>query len=239
MANITSDSSANFEVPREVFMSASETIADHLLSLDFKFARSGVHCRKVVGALIFQIAFDSSHHNVAGSRVNLNVAGTVFSPKLKKWRKAHPPLRDWNYVAGGNIGRLRNPSKYIEWDLADPRKRADVIEDVIESIKSLALPYFSRFEDIGRVVPFLIDHDLPAMDIDNVLEFLLCFADVNAARRAANRFLRERPDLLDDFHRAVRKFRTAGPGREPDENAEYLAYASLFLGLGKLTGAAD
>jgi hypothetical protein len=51
--------------------------------------------------------------------------------------------------------------------------------------------------------------------------------------------LRERPDLPEDFHREVRTYAIAGPQRVPNEYAAYLTYASLFFGLGELTGAAD
>ena len=187
-----------------------------------------------MGDFSFQIAFNSSHHNVAGSHVSLEVASTVFSPKLKKWRKAHPPVHVWDYVAGGNIGRLRTKPKYLEWNLAESGTRAEVIESVIESINLVAIPFFSRFEDVGTLSSILIEHDLPTMEIDRVVEFLLCFADVNTARKAANRFLREHPDLMEDYHRSVKTYTVAGPKREPDENAACLAYASVFFGLGKL-----
>lgn len=122
----------------------------------------------------------------------------------------------------------------MEWNLADSSGRVEVILEAGEAIRGLALPYFSRFEDLDGLIPYLIDHDLPSMGLSGVIEFLLCFADEDSARMAAVRFLERRPDLVADYHSARVRLAEQGPGRKPSGYAQTLAYSSLFLGLGEL-----
>src|SRR4051795_2706347 len=86
------------EAPRGVFLAACDAIAEALSPEGFRYSRSGGHCRRAAGDFSFKVGLHSSHHNVAGGRVNLSVTATVFSPRIKEWRKSHPPLRNWDYV---------------------------------------------------------------------------------------------------------------------------------------------
>ena len=157
------------------------------------------------------------------------------SPRLKGWRRSHPSIREWDVVAGGQIGNLQPEARWLEWELADASGRDEVMSEAIETIHELALPYFARFEKVDELIPYLIDHDLPSMDLSGVIDFLLCFADEDLARQAAVRFLERRLDLVGDYHSARVRLAEQGPGRKPSGYAETLAYASLFLGLGELS----
>jgi hypothetical protein len=221
------------EAPREVFLDACREVAAQLEPAGYRFAVSGPRCRRRSGDFTFQIAFQSSHYNAAGAHVALWVHATVFSPRIKKWRAAHPPLRPLDHVAGGQIGNLREPHDWLNWELADPSTRPAVIGEVVQLIREVALPYFARFEDVDTLVSYLTANDLPSMDIEHAIEFLLCFGDMASARAAAERFLAARPDLRENYQRALSRY-AGGSEEHPSGYASKLAFASHVLGLGPL-----
>lgn len=231
----TGDPSGETERPREIYLASCSSIAESLNDLGFKYAASRQHSRRRAGDFVFQVSFQSSHYNAAGQQVRMSIFGTIFSPKLKAWRKSHSSIHDNDCVAGGQIGNLQPLARWLEWNLADPSRRDEVISEAIEAVRELALPYFARFENADELIPYLIDHDLPSMDLSRVIDFLLCFADEDSARRASVRFLERRPDLQADYQSERLRLAKEGPHRRPSGYAQTLAYASLFLGLGELS----
>jgi hypothetical protein len=217
------------ESPRDVYRNACAEIAATLQPLGYRFAKSGPHAQRQEGDFVYRISFQSSNKNVAGQYIALWIHTTVLSKRLEDWRKeqAHPLLtNDW--VAGGQIGNLVVPPRWRDWNLADI-SRAGVIADAIFVIKSIALPYFARFEDIPGVCALLQREGLPAMDTARAIEFLLCYADCTAAEAALNRFFQSRPELLDDYHVHFNEFRRNGL---PQVRRTGFAYELAFVTVG-------
>ena len=184
------------ESPRDVYLAACAFIGAYLEeSYGFKYSKSGPHARGG-GDFTFQISFQSDRNNVSGERVGLWIHGNVWSPRLKKWSESQPLLHPSDGVAGGQIGNLQANHCWLDWDLADAIKRDEVIRDAIRAIEELAFPYFAKFEDLPSLFKLLVNEDLPAMTIDRVVEFLLCFADQSTAWLAAANFLKRRTDLI-------------------------------------------
>jgi hypothetical protein len=217
-------------------MAACAEIAGRFAGEGFRFAKSGPHARKKSGDFAYQVAFQSSPRNIAGVSVKLWVHGTVFSKKLEAWRKSHPELQAIDYVAGGQIGNLVEKNRWRDWDLADPRTRPQVIQEAIAAIDEVALPYFAWFDKPDAMIERVQNEDVPSMMIDRVVEFLMCFAAPEAARRAASNFLIRRPDLVADYQRDFGRYAERGlEYRHPSGYAMQLAFASHLYGFGDLT----
>jgi hypothetical protein len=188
------------ESPRDVYLAACASIGSYLEeSYAFKYSKSGPHARRRSGDFTFQISFQSDRNNIPGERVGLWIHGNVWSSRSKKWRESQPLLHPIDYVGGGQLGNLQSNHSWLDWDLADANKRDEVIRDAIRAIEELAFPYFAKFEDLPVLFKLLVNQDMPAMTIDRVVEFLMCFADQSTARLAAANFLKRRPDLVSAY----------------------------------------
>jgi hypothetical protein len=225
------------ETPRDVYLAACASIGAHLEeSLGFKFAKSGPHSRKRSSEFTFQIGFQSSRHNIAGEHVNLCIHGNVWSARIKKWREEQVFLHSSDYVAGGQIGNLQADHCWLDWELGDPHKRDETIRDAIKAIEELAFPYFAKFEELPSLFRFLVERDLPAMTIDRVVEFLMCFADQPTARLAATNFLKRRPDLVRAYQVEYERYAELGfDSIHPSGYAKQLAFASHAFKFGDVT----
>lgn len=232
----TAGTHADVEPSRDVYLAACAAIAAHFEPAGYKYAKSGPHARRRSGEFTFQIAFQSSSHNIPGQHVRLCIHGTVFSRRLEQWRERQPNVHPSDYVAGGQIGNLQPDHCWIDWELADPAERHAAIADAIATIERLALPYFALFEEVSALCLRLVDDDLPSMTIDRVIEFLMCFADQPSARAAATNFLRRRPDLVRSYCRDYQRYTERGlDWSHPSGYAKQLAFASVAFGFGDLT----
>jgi hypothetical protein len=225
------------ESPRDVYLAACASIGSHLeKSFEFKYSKSGPHARRKYGDFTFQISFQSDRNNIPGERVGLWIHGNVWSSRIKKWRESQPLLHPFDYIAGGQIGNLQTNHCWLDWDLADVSKRDEVIRDALRAIEDLAFPYFAKFEDLPSLIKLLVNEDLPAMTIDRVVEFLMCFADKSAASLAAATFLKRRPDLVSAYHRDFERYAERGLDSEhPSGYTKQLAFASHVFKFGNLT----
>lgn len=224
------------ESPREIFLAACTEIAARFSDRGFRFAKSGPHARKKAGDFTYQISFQSSHSNVAGASVKLSIHGTVFSKRLEAWRASHPQLRASDYVAGGQIGNLSDKAEWCDWDLADRNVRQSTIDSAVAAIESIAIAYFAQFDELDVLMPKLQQSDIPSMTIDNVIEFLLCFADHERAKTAAVHFLHRRPDLAGSYMQEFQWYSERGlDSSRPSGYAKTLAFFSHLFQFGDLT----
>jgi len=74
------------ENPREVFLSACEYIASVYYPYGFIYSKSGQHLtlKQKDNEFIYKISFQSSHYNVPGENVKIDVFANVLSHKYKK-----------------------------------------------------------------------------------------------------------------------------------------------------------
>jgi hypothetical protein len=224
------------EAPRQVFANACESIASKLVANGFRYAKSGPHCARKSEDFTFQILFSSSFRNVAGSLVKLWISGTVYSKRIKRWRADFPLLHGADYVAGGQIGNLTDRVVFNDWNLADPVTRDAVIADAHLLIDEIVLPYFLQFEDMNALIARVVSSDVPSFTIDKVVDFLVCYADADTARKAATNFLDRRPVLVSNYQRDFNRYAERGlDWRTPSGYASQLALASHLFGFGDLT----
>jgi hypothetical protein len=225
------------ETPRDIYLTACASIGEHLEeSFGFKYVKSRPCARKRSGDFTFQVLFQSSHRNIAGKHVNLSLHGHVMSTKIETWRGAQPFLESSDYVAGGQIGNLQTDHHWLDWELANRRKRDKTIRSAIKAIEELALPYFAKFENLPSLFQLLVKEDLPGMTIEHVVEFLMCFTDPPTARLAAANFFHRRPDLIQAYRQSYAHYAEIDLGSEhPSGYAEKLAFASHAFRFGDLT----
>src|SRR5260370_20223226 len=89
------------EAPRDVYAAGCRAIADALSADGFAYAESKHTRTRKRGNFNFRLSFYSSHNNVPGELVALEICATVASPKLWKWAKTNPNLsmKRWDRVA--------------------------------------------------------------------------------------------------------------------------------------------
>ncbi|MBW8907454.1 MAG: DUF4304 domain-containing protein [Mesorhizobium sp.] len=217
------------EPPRDIYLQACDTIASDLTKEGFRYARSGPHLSRRDGDLVFKIQFQSSHNNVAGEYVALWLHGGVSSRRLAEWAST----RDWPWdrrqeryrgIAGGQIGNLVDPQAWLEWNLAGPGSRVEIVTDAVSACHEIILPYFDRFSDLDAMARSLIERDVPSFGIQTAIPFLLCYFGKDLAEEAGRNFLVRRPDLLATFGAAREMFGRDGlPRLHPNGYAVFLA----------------
>jgi hypothetical protein len=230
------------ESPRDVYLAGCRAIADAFAPDGFTYAKSSQTMTRKRGDFAFRIAFQSSHHNIAGELVALWIYAVVSSPTLKKWGKTHPNLtmEGWDHVAGGQVGNLVPQHSWMEWNLASPGDRDRQIADAIATIRRLALPYFALFEDIPALVARLAVEDIPSFKPSSVLDFLMGFGTPSDALRAARGMLRRLPEAQDRYPEALTRFRSQGlPPHGTGNYSEVLAHATILFGFPDLTIETD
>jgi hypothetical protein len=140
-------------------------------------------------------------------------------------------------VAGGSIGNLRPPTTYLEWNVATPSTRPEVLRDAVEAIHEFALPYFARFADVDALMEELIQVDISGFWIRDTLELLLCFRGKDAASEAATAFLNRRGDLVREYQTVLARFQAGGlPKHGPAGYAQMVAWAVVAYELSVAQG---
>lgn len=228
----------NVSAPADVYRDACAAIASRFV--DFRYAKSGPRFSKKVDPFTFEVTFQSSHNNVAGQFIALRLGAVIQSTKLKKWREQQAkPMFVSPYVAGAMLGNLAEPPKYFQWDLAAMNEREAIIDDAVQAIRDLALPYFARFERIESISEEMIQRDIPGTWIRDVLEFLLCFRDRPRAEAAATNFLQRHAGLIPEYRAVLNRFETQGlPNHGPAGYSQMIAWAVVAYGLTVDVGAA-
>lgn len=222
----------NVEDARDVYMTACAAIAKEFEGDGFRYAKSGPHFTRANGDFTFRVSFQSSYLNISGQHVRLWLHATVRSKRMKDFRKSHLPDNLVNdYIAGGMVHLLLPENiAMLQWDLANPKTRSDVINDVVTLIRKQVLPYFALFSTPAQLVAQLTRESLPACDIRHSVEFALCFGDKDSAQKVLSRFIRERSDLLPQIEN-VQRNGLRHPTLGPSNYAEAVVYLRREFGL--------
>jgi hypothetical protein len=170
---------------------------------------------------------------LAFGSVTLIAHAAVHSRALKLWRESlTQPLATGDVVTGGQIGNLQVKPKWIQFNLANPRRRAEVIGDAIGLIRRVALPYLDRFAEPVRVIDGLLDGTMPWMWEPGALEYTSCFGTLQQAHDLLWHYLRMRPNQIEEYRRFISEYRENGIPEAFDSAAPgRLAKAALVLGL--------
>lgn len=227
------------EVPREVYLSVCQAIADYYAPYGFKYAKSQQHMtlKQKGSEYAFRISFSSSHYNVADHNVSVTVCANVISTKYKKWQEEHTEYMLDNYyspneyVAGGLIGNLQENHVYLKWNVANPDTRAKETEDIINHINKLAIPFFNSFNDIPRLIEYIKQKGeyFGIFDIPRLTYFLLYVADKETVEQTYKQFLTNR-QMWHKYYTAMEQL--SGPGELKDKGTYWSAIALITKHLG-------
>ncbi len=215
---------------RATYLAGCQAIAELVSPVGYTYARSGPRLTRRAGEFVFEISFQSSHHNQTGKNVTLWLHALVRSPALKRWRAAHPCLRPGSdLVAGGQIGNLSVPTTWLAWNLALTDRRDQQIADAVATLKRLAYPYFALFEDRPALRRRLAGEDIPAVHPGNLLDWLMSDGRPAEALQAARGFYQRLPDMPRLYPAALARFRAEGlPVYQVTAYAETLAAATVL-----------
>ncbi len=182
------------ETAREVFLSGCDVLAAALTPLGFTYARSRQRLRRKRGPYVEEVAFQSSHYNVAEAFVAIWPHVLVDRPDLGEWRESHSPLRG-NRLAGGQLGNLAG-SGWTTWDLADPATRPAVIESVGQQIATVGMSWIDTVESADRLIDEARRQDVAGVDIEMLIDYLA--------------FLNRRPDATEVLEAWLERHRDTG-----------------------------
>jgi hypothetical protein len=241
---------------RQIFDQCCVEIAAHLAALEFHYYSSRHSAVRVHGDLTLEIHFQSSSRNylvagkegssfrrlsaklpllgeiVAFGNVVLIEHANVSSKAMKAFRRAIPGA--WatdGMVAGGQIGNLRRPAKWVRFNLANPHVRPAVIADAIKLIDTVALPFFELFNQPEDVIDRLIGGSIPWTWEPNALEYACCFGNKMQASQLLKRFVSELENS-DEYCDAISQYNKHGtPDAWDSRPAGRLAKAAIILGL--------
>jgi hypothetical protein len=178
------------ENTREIYLSACEKIANVYTPYGFKYSKSGQHLRfkQKSSEFIFQISFSSSRYNIPNENIAIGVCANVLSHGFKKWRTENKielnvknDIQINEYIAGGNIGNLRKEHKYLKWNIGKIETRENEIDDIIENINKLAIPFFHCFSDIDKLIQGIKNNSMNYYDID--ADFFIYLTKVNVKEK--------------------------------------------------------
>lgn len=219
------------------FDEAAAAIAGALAPDGFTFAPSGPRASRPAGpaavpGLRQVLAFTSGHRDRPGY-VGLGLFPHVRSPALRRWRAEQgppSPAAD-DTVAGAGLGHAAFPHPRSEWNVALPAE----VDQVVATVREVVLPWFARFDDREQLAAALSAGDVPAVDIGQAVEYLLCFEGGGPAERAAGAWLGRHPDQRRRFWAYVHRFRGEGtrgpaPGRPVDRLARLVVDHGLAVG---------
>lgn len=199
------------EHSHDVYAESCSKIASCFVDDGFKYAKSGPHFSKKLDIWKYQVGFHTSHHNIPGEHVALCMYANVRCSQLKKWRLDQPnPYRSDDWVAGGMVHLLNTDKAFIEWELADPQVREDVIADAVSFVRTIVLPYFAFFEDSDQLIAEVIKRDIPEFTIGCIVEFALCNDKRDAAQSALSRYVTEHPELIPRTQKAEQRIEENG-----------------------------
>ena len=245
------------EKAREIFNRCCIEIAASLADTGFQYRPSKHSAIRASGDLKFEIHFQSSFRNylvtdgdadslkrVASKLTSFGDFATfgnmtliehalVRSKMLKNFRKSLP--NSWtadDAVTGGQIGNLRAPAMWVEFNLANPYTRTKIITEARRLIDTVALPYFDLFKNPADVVARLLDGSMPWTWEASALEFVCCFGGLDQALQLLNRFINESPGRAAEYHDVLLRYRSDGTPEVWDSRAPArLAKAAIILGL--------
>jgi hypothetical protein len=186
-----------------------------------------------VDDLTFKISFQSDRNNFAGGRAAIWIHGSVESRALGRWRKRHehPWIGGRNYfpaVATGQIGNLREPKSWMEWNFADPTTREAMADDAVMAIREIIFPVFANFDDLPVALEMLSEGGFQALW---AAEFAFARAGREAAEKLIRSFFAHHPDLREAFKTTLKRYRSSPLPEYRSDIASDLAVFVVAAGL--------
>jgi hypothetical protein len=224
------------EKPADVAAHCLALVAAALIADGYVSRAGGRRLVKRSGDFTYEIWFQLDRDNYAGGRVAVWAHAVVGSLKLRRWRTHNrPPWIAPGYpnsgFAGGQIGNLRAPVAWMEWDFADPASREATVRDLISAIRQIVLPFFAKFSDPASVME-AFNKEQALLAPTEAIEYAQAHFGRDAANQVVKMILAKDPALIEPFRTAVELYRREGlPRARNGELASGPAAMAVFLAL--------
>jgi hypothetical protein len=144
--------------PRAIFNEVCKLLGIHYADNGFSFFRSRPKMVKQTENFIIEIAFSSSHANMAGSYVCLEVIGSLYSKKLALYDKAQSQSFK-GYVLGHsdfwNQARFLNNDQRTNCNFNIYAIDDTYFAEIVEYIDRIFLEQIDRMKNIDGIVSFI------------------------------------------------------------------------------------
>ncbi|MBB5623474.1 hypothetical protein HDE69_004560 [Pedobacter cryoconitis] len=172
---------------RDIFLAACNQLNDGLAGFGFKASQKGACLKKISihKEFTFEISFQSSTLNSNGY-VKLLPHILITSRRLKKWLKAQTDdVYSNDIIYSNQLGYISHFQEWKSWNVSGISQEKAIAE-VIDVIKTYAIPIFDLFEDINSTIQFLMNkgtkfNRYTAQSL-TPLAFMLCFASKEEAQ---------------------------------------------------------
>jgi hypothetical protein len=222
------------EKPADVAKQCLTQIAREIGTDGFVPKSGGRRLTRRDGDFSYTIFFQLDRNNIAGRRVAVWTHASIESHILKQWLSQQGTA--WGRAApssgvfaGGQIGNLRRPSSWMEWDFADPAQREDTMEDLVLAIREIIFPFFAASSEPISALRSALEAE-PAALVRTV-EFAQAHFGKDEAERVVSHFLAKWPGMRESFFSAAEVYRRDGVPMGMRGGASDLAAIVVFLGL--------
>ncbi len=220
--------------PREALTEAGHFLAGALVHERFRIFKNGgiPLLERRSGPIIEEIVLRASPYvqdePFLPIRVYLHLSHSrLRDVRLRYWR---PASRAPGLVAAMDLGQLELPPCYVIWNVG---MDYEVLVELLEWVRRLALPWFDLFEDSGLLRRNLYAGLVSGLDIDRALEVII--AEFGPAEGA--HFLREcvisNPHVGPRVMESVKRIRASDEvgviGSDPARNIAAICHAYSLL----------
>jgi hypothetical protein len=209
-----------------VFAHAVEFLEAQLSSLGFKAALSQLSLSRKLGNLSHVIRLRPSGTNLSGVGAEVSVEVFVRSSSLRRWthEEGTKYARDTLWIR--QLGYLGGRNEYLKWQLVDPATRRAELLDLLEKVRSLAIPALDAWSSKQSVAAAVFRFS-EVERIDWLVEAALWAGDREAATRLISDHLRSNPKDQHSYASELARFLAEPAISEPLPHA---VSGSAFLG---------
>lgn len=194
------------EAPREALTEAAHFLGGALLENRFRIFKNGgiPLLERRSGPVIEEIVLRASPYVCGEAFLPIRVYLHLSHARLKdvRIRYWHPASRAPGLVASLDLGQLELPPCYVIWNVGLDYQ---VLIELLDWIRRLALPWFDLFEDSGELRRQIFNGMVACLEIDRQLEMVLAeFGPAEGARFLDECVLsnpRIGPKVLEASHR--------------------------------------
>lgn len=183
---------------RDIFLAACNQLGDGLAEFGFKASQKGACLKKAIRNkdLTFEISFQSSTLNSNGY-VKLLPHILITSKRLKKWLKEQTSdVYSNDTIYSNQLGYISHFQEWKSWNVSGISQEKTIAE-VIDVIKTYAIPIFDLFEDTNNAIHFLMHKGTKFNRYTDKsltpLAFMLCFASKDEAQCFFDNYLIDAP----------------------------------------------
>ncbi|WP_295748282.1 hypothetical protein [Undibacterium sp.] len=214
------------ELVGDVVANSCSAVANAFVAEGFRWAKSGLRFSRKIGPFTHIVSFQSDGANTSGCHVAVAMHAQVRSSALEKWRKSNGAAEGAN-VWITQVGYLTPAHEYLKWQLVDPATRADEINNMIKTVRSIVLPAF----DVCSTTTSLSDRILERREIvwtpDWAADIALWVGNKDAAESLVRIFLESKPHLVPLFLSEYERQRLTPLQTKPVEGLQSLVWLCI------------